>query len=67
MIWKTTTCAGFGRAWANGGKTVVIVGHYNPPGNVIGRWAQNIPRPLTGLVWTPTYEQLGELNRMYIR
>ncbi|KAL0266619.1 UNVERIFIED_CONTAM: hypothetical protein PYX00_009112 [Menopon gallinae] len=46
LIWKSTTEVGMGRARSKRGKQY-IVANYNPPGNFSGRYAQNVPKPLT--------------------
>ncbi|KAA0193551.1 putative scp gapr-1 like scp extracellular protein [Fasciolopsis buskii] len=44
VIWKNTTNAGFGRASTKDGHKIFLVGHYTPPGNVQGEFAENVPR-----------------------
>lgn len=44
MVWKNSTELGIGRARDQNGK-VFIVANYNPPGNYIGQFAENVPRP----------------------
>ncbi|KAF7231797.1 hypothetical protein EG68_11337 [Paragonimus skrjabini miyazakii] len=46
LIWKSTTKAGFGRATSSDGKSVYVVGHYWEAGNVIGKFRENVPRPI---------------------
>jgi len=44
MIWRNSTELGMGMARDQTGK-VIIVANYNPPGNYIGQFAQNVPMP----------------------
>ncbi|KAF8567486.1 hypothetical protein P879_08530 [Paragonimus westermani] len=44
LIWKSTSKCGFGRAISSDGKSAYVVGHYYPPGNVQGQFAENVPR-----------------------
>ncbi|KAF8566260.1 hypothetical protein P879_04970 [Paragonimus westermani] len=46
VIWKETTCAGFGRASNKDGTKVYAVGRYYPPGNFEGQCIENVPKPL---------------------
>ncbi|CAH8434740.1 unnamed protein product [Schistosoma bovis] len=45
VIWKSTNKAGFGSAFSKDGKKVYIVGRYKPAGNIIGYYADNVPKP----------------------
>ncbi|CAL8083290.1 unnamed protein product [Calicophoron daubneyi] len=46
LIWKDSKSAGFGRAMSADGHSVYVVGHYSPPGNVMGKFADNVPRAI---------------------
>ncbi|VDP73491.1 unnamed protein product [Echinostoma caproni] len=59
IVWKSTTHAGFGRKSTNGGCNIFIAGYYKPSGNVTGRFAQNVPRPISGTDYVPTQEEMG--------
>ncbi|MEU6829146.1 CAP family protein [Nocardia beijingensis] len=43
VVWKASTRLGIG--YASQGGTTVVVGLYNPPGNVEGQFPQNVARP----------------------
>ncbi|CAH8824432.1 unnamed protein product [Trichobilharzia szidati] len=45
VVWKSTKKAGFGAAKSSDGMKIYVVGRYKPAGNVIGRYAENVPRP----------------------
>ncbi|KAL0266620.1 UNVERIFIED_CONTAM: hypothetical protein PYX00_009113 [Menopon gallinae] len=45
MIWKETKKVGMGRARGPTGKQI-IVANYDPPGNLLGTFATNVPKPL---------------------
>uniref|UniRef100_A0A095ARE8 Golgi-associated plant pathogenesis-related protein 1 n=1 Tax=Schistosoma haematobium TaxID=6185 RepID=A0A095ARE8_SCHHA len=45
VIWKSTNKAGFGSAFSKDGKKVYVVGRYKPAGNIIGYYADNVPKP----------------------
>ena len=42
MIWKESEELGVGRAKSKSGK-IIVVANYDPPGNVIGQFAKNVP------------------------
>jgi len=44
MIWKNSQELGMGLARSKNGR-VIIVANYNPRGNYIGQFAENVPRP----------------------
>jgi hypothetical protein len=44
MVWKNSTELGIARARDQNGK-VIVVANYNPPGNYIGQFTQNVPMP----------------------
>ncbi|PSN32010.1 hypothetical protein C0J52_18086 [Blattella germanica] len=44
MIWKSTEEIGMGMARSKAGR-IFIVANYNPKGNVIGKFAENVPKP----------------------
>ncbi|KAF8567592.1 hypothetical protein P879_02275 [Paragonimus westermani] len=46
LVWKSTREVGFGKARAAG--KCIVVAHYRPPGNVRGRYSENVPPPLDG-------------------
>ncbi|CAH8501841.1 unnamed protein product [Dicrocoelium dendriticum] len=49
VIWKGTTKAGFGSARSSDGKSIYVVGHYLPAGNVVGQFKENVPRPIKSI------------------
>jgi len=46
LVWRNTSRMGIGKAKASDGKRTVIVANYDPPGNYIGQYTQNIPTPM---------------------
>lgn len=50
---------GMGKALSYDGRTTVVVGHYQPPGNFMGEWGQNVPPVLYGKPHPLTLEELG--------
>ncbi|ODM89020.1 Golgi-associated plant pathogenesis-related protein 1 [Orchesella cincta] len=46
VIWKSTTHLGIGVAYNSRKRWWVVVGNYNPPGNMQGSFPQNVPRLL---------------------
>jgi len=44
MIWKNSQELGMGLARSKNGR-VIVVANYNPRGNYIGQFAENVPRP----------------------
>jgi hypothetical protein len=44
VVWRNSTELGMGMARDRSGK-VIVVANYNPPGNYIGQFAQNVSRP----------------------
>lgn len=46
VVWKGTSKLGLGVSFSQGDGRVVIVGRYNPPGNVTGDFPNNVPPPL---------------------
>jgi len=44
MIWRDSTELGMGVATDDSGN-IIIVANYNPPGNVIGHFEENVPMP----------------------
>ena len=44
VIWKSTKKLGVAKAKSKDQKTTVVVANYDPPGNVVGRYGQNVPR-----------------------
>jgi len=42
LVWKGSKQLGVGIAFANGGKTAVVVANYYPPGNYLGQFPQNV-------------------------
>ncbi|VDQ07107.1 unnamed protein product [Trichobilharzia regenti] len=43
LVWSSTREVGFGKARGPG--KCVVVAHYRPPGNVLGRYLENVFRP----------------------
>ncbi|VDL96679.1 unnamed protein product [Schistocephalus solidus] len=58
LVWKDTKLAGFGVAKTANGQNIYVVGQYKPPGNFMGQWGSQVPRPLNGKVVVPTAEAL---------
>ncbi|CAF0948842.1 unnamed protein product [Rotaria sp. Silwood1] len=42
VVWKGSTKLGVGIGFGNGGRTAVVVANYNPPGNYMGQFQQNV-------------------------
>ncbi|KAM3176615.1 hypothetical protein ACTXT7_006184 [Hymenolepis weldensis] len=60
VIWKDTNAMGMGKALSHDGQTAVVVGHYQPPGNFMGEWGQNVPPVLHGEPRPLTLEELAK-------
>lgn len=45
MIWKDSKEVGMGRAKSKSGRQI-IVANYNPAGNFVGRYTENVPKPI---------------------
>lgn len=45
MIWKDSKEVGMGRAKGKLGRQI-IVANYNPAGNFVGRYVENVPKPI---------------------
>jgi len=45
LVWKNTRRMGIARAKTKDGKRTMIVAHYDPPGNFIGQYVQNVRPP----------------------
>lgn len=45
VVWKNTRRVGIGIAWNPKKNWWVIVANYSPPGNFLGHFAENVPRP----------------------
>ncbi|KAL3313006.1 hypothetical protein Ciccas_008393 [Cichlidogyrus casuarinus] len=58
IIWSATKEAGFGYAKTEDGHHY-IVGHYEPPGNYTDEFIENVPRPVSGVIYVPSDEQIG--------
>ncbi|CAH8435486.1 unnamed protein product [Schistosoma turkestanicum] len=43
VIWKSTTTAGFGRAFSKDRHSIYVVGRYDPPGNFADEFLENVP------------------------
>ncbi|CAH8440975.1 unnamed protein product [Schistosoma margrebowiei] len=43
VVWKSTTTAGFGRAWSKDRHSIYVVGRYDPPGNFSDEFLENVP------------------------
>ncbi|CAI2723019.1 unnamed protein product [Schistosoma spindalis] len=43
IVWKSTTTAGFGRAWSKDRHSIYVVGRYDPPGNFSDEFLENVP------------------------
>ncbi|KER25659.1 hypothetical protein T265_06948 [Opisthorchis viverrini] len=61
VVWKSTTHAGFGRALKPDGRRIFVVGIYLPPANFNNEWTENVPAPLSGVIYTPTLEDIEEI------
>ncbi|TGZ59613.1 hypothetical protein CRM22_008979 [Opisthorchis felineus] len=61
VVWKSTTHAGFGRALKPDGRRIFVVGIYLPPANFNNEWSENVPAPLSGVIYTPTPEDIEEI------
>ncbi|VUZ43879.1 unnamed protein product, partial [Hymenolepis diminuta] len=59
VIWKDTNEMGMGKALSYDGRTTIVVGHYQPPGNFMGEWGQNVPPVLHGKPRPLTLEELA--------
>jgi len=46
LVWKNTQRMGIARAKTRDGKRTMIVAHYDPPGNYIGQYVQNVGPPI---------------------
>ncbi|KRF99294.1 uncharacterized protein Dwil_GK27574 [Drosophila willistoni] len=46
VVWKATTHLGVGHKKNEASKKVYVVARYLPPGNVIGQFIENVPKPL---------------------
>jgi len=46
LVWKSTRRMGIARAKTADGKRTMIVAHYDPPGNYVGQYVQNVGPPL---------------------
>lgn len=44
MVWKKTTSVGLGIAKGSNGSWIVVA-NYDPPGNFVGQYAENVPAP----------------------
>lgn len=44
MVWKSCREVGMGRAKSKTGRQI-IVANYNPPGNFVGKYTENVPKP----------------------
>ncbi|CAL8091351.1 unnamed protein product [Calicophoron daubneyi] len=54
LVWSATREVGFGKAKAAG--KCIVVAHYRPPGNVRGRYLENVFRPMDGATQRPESE-----------
>lgn len=45
MVWKDSKEVGMGRAKSKSGRQI-IVANYNPAGNFVGRYKENVPKPI---------------------
>ncbi|CAF3889267.1 unnamed protein product, partial [Didymodactylos carnosus] len=47
VVWRASNRLGVGAAIANNGawKKLYVVANYAPPGNYLGQFQQNVPRP----------------------
>ena len=46
MVWRGTRRIGLGRAQSADGKRTIIVANYDPPGNYVTQYVQNVPPPV---------------------
>lgn len=46
LVWRDTKRMGIARAKTKDGKRTMIVAHYDPPGNFIGQYVQNVGPPM---------------------
>ncbi|KAL7062005.1 hypothetical protein AAHC03_0411 [Spirometra sp. Aus1] len=58
MVWARTREVGFGKASARG--QCVVVAHYRPPGNIRGRYLENIYPPISAEELQPKQSNMGE-------
>ncbi|CAF0915148.1 unnamed protein product [Rotaria sordida] len=42
IVWKGSTQLGVGIAFGNGGRRAIVVCNYDPPGNYMGQFSQNV-------------------------
>lgn len=59
VVWKSTTHAGFGITSKDGGCNIFIAAYYKPSGNLSGRFTENVPRPINGVDYIPSAEEMG--------
>ncbi|XP_062571774.1 uncharacterized protein LOC134233787, partial [Saccostrea cucullata] len=52
VIWRGSREIGVGRACSKDGK-IIVVANYRPAGNVVGRFTDNVPAPVTGVQRRP--------------
>ena len=46
LVWKSSNELGIGTAKSATG-TKIIVANYNPPGNYLGKYVENVPHPIS--------------------
>ncbi|VDO02167.1 unnamed protein product [Rodentolepis nana] len=66
VIWKDTKSVGMGKAMCRDGRTIVVVGQYQPPGNFMGEWGRNVLPVLRGQPRRLTLEELGMVILYFI-
>jgi len=45
LVWRSTKRIGMGKAKTRDGKRTIIVANYDPPGNYVGQYVQNVQSP----------------------
>ncbi|CAI2738804.1 unnamed protein product [Dicrocoelium dendriticum] len=59
IVWKSTTHVGFGKATTADGHKEYLVGIYLPPANFKDEWIDNVPRPLNGQIYVPSWSDIN--------
>ncbi|XP_022220824.2 Golgi-associated plant pathogenesis-related protein 1 isoform X2 [Drosophila obscura] len=54
VVWKSTTKLGMGKAASKGGK-IYVVGRYQPQGNILGKFEQNVLKSNNGVTHSVSY------------
>ncbi|XP_022099176.1 uncharacterized protein LOC110983865 isoform X2 [Acanthaster planci] len=63
MVWKGSKDFGIGKAISKDGK-VLVVGQYRPPGNMVGRYEENVFPRADGYRPTPSTAQTSKVTRV---